>query len=290
MARTKAEIRAFLDSKVGHTCVDQSNSNLNGQCVCLIKNLLDFLGTPSPYAARGNAKDAGDNYIAQGLATSGRGWLTVCVNRTMGYIGGTYYGHIWVDLLNEANYESNGARALVTTKNTRPIAQAQQFINFDKWVIPESSGQMIIQNADNWYGRCNKTHVLIRGRELGREVFNSFVGKEFLAFVEACSDDPEADAVQGWQELGKLATNDNWRQQIYDLQAALKGKVSAEDLAAAKKQAVELQAQVDAATKKAEAAEQKAAALETEKIEAAKTGDLFKLWIGSILNALKGGK
>lgn len=138
MARTKSEVRAFLDSQVGHTCVDKSSAALNGQCVCLIKNLMEFLGVPNPYAARGNAKDAGDAYIRQGIGTAGRGWLTICVNRTMGYIGGVYYGHIWVDLLNEANYESNGARALVTTKNTRPIAQAQQYINFDKWITEDN--------------------------------------------------------------------------------------------------------------------------------------------------------
>lgn len=133
MARTKAEIRAFLDSKVGHTCVDKSDARLNGQCVCLIKNLMEFLGVPNPYGARGNAKDAGDAYIAQGIGTAGRGWLTVCINRSMG--GG--YGHIWCDLLNEANYESNGVIPLVTTKNTRPVQQAQQFVNFDKWIIEE---------------------------------------------------------------------------------------------------------------------------------------------------------
>jgi len=134
MARTKAEVRAFLDSLVGRTCVDKSSSALNGQCVCLIKNLMEFLGVANPYAARGNAKDAGDAYISQGIGTNGRGWLTVVVNRDMAVIGGVRYGHIWVDLLNEANYESNGARALVTTKNTRPISQGQQFVNFDKWV------------------------------------------------------------------------------------------------------------------------------------------------------------
>ena len=133
MAKTRQEIRNFLDSKVGHTCIDKSDAGLNGQCVCLIKSLMEFIGVGSPYAARGNAKDAGDTYIRQGIGVSGKGWLTIVVNRSMG--GG--YGHIWIDLINETNYESNGARALVTTKGTRPISQGQQFINFDKWVLPD---------------------------------------------------------------------------------------------------------------------------------------------------------
>ena len=282
--RTKAEVRAYLNSKVGHTCVDKSDARLNGQCVCLIKNLMEFLGVPNPYGARGNAKDAGDTYIAQGIGTPGRGWLTICVNRSMG--GG--YGHIWADLLDEGNYESNGAIALVTTKNTRPVAQAQQFINFDKWV--QGDNVMIIQNAENWYGRCNKTHWLIRGRELARSTFNTYVGRDFLHFVEDCSDDREADAVQNWQTVGKLAVQDNWQQQIYDLQKALKNAPSTAQVNEAKKQVVELQAQMAQATKKAEAAEKKSADMSQERIEAEKVGNAFMLWIGSILKNITGGK
>ncbi len=134
MARTKAEIRAFLDGQVGKIAPHPGYPDLNGQCVTLTKALMEFLGVPNPYAARGDAINAGDTYIRQGLGTEGRGWLTIVVNRDMGYIGGVHYGHIWIDLQNEANYEANGARALYTTKNTRPISQGQQFVNFDKWV------------------------------------------------------------------------------------------------------------------------------------------------------------
>lgn len=134
MARTKAEVRAFLNSKVGTIVPHPGIPDLDGQCVTLTKALMEFLGVPNPYAARGHAKDAGDTYIRQDIGEPGKGWLTIVVNRDMGYIGGVHYGHIWVDLAGEANYESNGNRALHTTKNTRPISQGQQFINFDKWI------------------------------------------------------------------------------------------------------------------------------------------------------------
>lgn len=133
MARTKQEVRNFLNGLVGDR-VNAKAGVYSGQCVSLTKALLEFLGVNDPYAARGDAKDAGDAYIRQGIGTAGRGWLTVCVNRDMGLINGVRYGHIWVDLKDEANYEQNGAQALYTTKNTRPVSQAQQFVNLDKWI------------------------------------------------------------------------------------------------------------------------------------------------------------
>jgi hypothetical protein len=148
MAKSKQEIRDFLNAQVGRK-VNTKCGSLNGQCVSLIKALMEFLGVSDPYGARGNAKDAGDTYIRQGIGKRGQGWLTICVNRNMG--GG--YGHIWVDLTNEANYEQNGARALSTTKNTRSISQAQQFVNFDQWVAsepapsPSPSGGRVPQNG-----------------------------------------------------------------------------------------------------------------------------------------------
>lgn len=101
---------------------------------------MNFLGVPNPYAARGNAKDAANTYVSQGIATNSDGWLRVCVNKNMGLIGGVYYGHIWIDLQGESNYEQNGRTALRVTKNTRPITQAQQIVNLDKWIKADLGG------------------------------------------------------------------------------------------------------------------------------------------------------
>lgn len=129
MARTKAEIEKFLNSRVGKR-VNSKAGKFNGQCVSFIKALFEFLGVEDPYASRGNARDAGDTYLRQNIAENGRGWLTVAVNRKMG--GGR--GHIWIQLKDGANYEQNGRTALRVTKNTRPLSQAQQLINLDKWI------------------------------------------------------------------------------------------------------------------------------------------------------------
>lgn len=133
MARTKSEVRAFLEKQVGQS-VNAKSAPYQGQCVSLIKALLEFLGAPNPYSARGNAKDVGDTLVRQGVAKNKDGWLRVVVNRNMGVIRGITYGHIWIDLAGEQNYEQNGARALRTTKGTRPYSQRQQVVNLDKYI------------------------------------------------------------------------------------------------------------------------------------------------------------
>ncbi len=216
MARTKAEVRAFLNSKVNTVVPHPGNYDLRGQCVTLIKALMEFLGVPNPYAARGDAKDAGDAYIRQGLGKPGTGWLTIVVNKDMGYINGVRYGHIWINLAGESNYESNGNRALVTTKNTRPFNQGQQFINFDQWIQED---EVKIGSGENWYWRFNRFHhQLVRNGDLPRSVFNQIVGLDAWKVLESWSDHPEADQLIRWQEIGQHADKDKWDQQIYGLQ------------------------------------------------------------------------
>lgn len=232
MARTKQEVRDFLNSQVGRVPQHPAPyQDLSGQCVTLIKVLMDFLGVPNPYAARGNAISVNDTLLRQGIANNGKGWLTIVVNRDMGYIGGVHYGHIWIDLAGESNFESNGARALYTTKNTRPIQQGQQFVNLDKYIIGD---EMPIPDADNYYWRYGqKLATFVRGRQLSRDEFRrALVGKSDLTAVEILSDDVEADRTQQAQEVGQLAIRDNWQQQIYNLQDALKGRPTPEQLAA----------------------------------------------------------
>lgn len=142
MSKTKQEIRNWLDSQIGKKVVCVDNRALDGQCVTLIKALLDFLGCPSAWQARGNATDVATNYVKAGIAKNGRGWLQVCVNHN--YAG--RLGHVWVDLSGETSYECNGAKALHVTKGTRGINQAQQIVNFDQWVNFDQPAQP----AGNW--------------------------------------------------------------------------------------------------------------------------------------------
>lgn len=79
---------------------------------------------------------------------------------------------------------------------------------------------MIIQNADNWYWRMNKVHMQIIGKEFPRSEFNWWVGKEFMSFVEAASDSPDAHPAQDAQQWA-LANRAAVEKQIADLKAAL---------------------------------------------------------------------
>jgi len=115
------------------------------------------------------------------------------------------------------------------------------------WLRPNKlttgdNNMAVIGSGENWYARLDKLHQQVRGRSLGRDVFNAFVGKDLLSFVEAVSDDKEADIVQNYQNVGAIAVKDKWQQQIYDLQAQTKSQQSALDEMG--KQIRELQAQI----------------------------------------------
>lgn len=291
MARTKAEIRAFLDSQVGRIPQHPApNQDLSGQCVTGIKVLMDFLGVPNPYAARGNAKDVGDTLIRQGIGTAGRGWLTVVVNRDMGYIGGVHYGHIWIDLLNEANYESNGARALYMTKNTRPLSQGQQFINLDQWV----RGDDDVMNDED----AKELYRLGLHREPENDqVWRNWVGRRFAEGARAFRGSNE------WLSQNHMVVFFNEREaQLNEARAQLSNAnnqlKAALDNDAADKTAIQ-----EAQTKAQQALDNLATvtnsfndvktqldqAKASEEL-AVKTGNAFTRWLGEQLNKILGGK
>jgi hypothetical protein len=89
--KTKQETINFLESKLGTKVPCKGNSSLDGQCVTLIKSLMEFLGVKDPYKTRGHAKDAINSYLSEGIADKGLGFISVFSNKNMG--GG--YGHIW---------------------------------------------------------------------------------------------------------------------------------------------------------------------------------------------------
>lgn len=98
-------------------------------------------------------------------------------------------------------------------------------------VITEGNGDMI-GSGDNWFARLNQLHQQLLGRPLSREVFNHFVGKDLLTFVETVSDHPETYAREAlettwetfyatWNTKKELSDRPT-KQQLDDLQAQLK--------------------------------------------------------------------
>lgn len=128
----------------------------------------------------------------------------------------------------------------------RVIAVDHNYNHVIGWGIPKGNasnvtpqgGEDVIVNDDNNYARANKTHLDLRGRPLDRSVFNAFVGKPWLTFIETCEDDPEADNWQHFASVGAVAVRDAWDKQIYSLQDQLKAANDA--LAAAKQKPVDL--------------------------------------------------
>lgn len=221
MARTKQEVRDFLNLLVGQM-VNEKCGIYNGQCVSLIKALLEFLGAPNPYAGRGNAKDVGDTLLRQGLAANSKGWLNVCINRDMGTLYeptlGKYvnYGHIWLDLTNEVNFEQNGNRALITTKNTRPISQAQQIVNLDQYI---TEGDTMESKVDRggletiWRGFLDRAPTDAEYKE--------YVGKNWATVLFTAIKSPEyKDRMAGLVKLVTV-TEPALRKQVKDLQAQI---------------------------------------------------------------------
>lgn len=133
--KTKQQVIDFLESKVGTTVVCVGNPSLDGQCVTLIKSLMEFLGVPNPYKARGHAKTVISAYLAEGIAEPGIGFLSVFSNKDMG--GG--YGHIWCNAGDGTYYESNGAKPLIVTKGKTYSFDA--VCNFDKYI--SQGGEMV---------------------------------------------------------------------------------------------------------------------------------------------------
>ena len=136
--RTKQEIIDFLESKVGTKVKCIGNPSLDGQCVTLIKSLMEFLGVPEPYKARGNAKDCIAKYLSEGIAKPGLGFMSVFSNKVMA----SGVGHIWCNA-GEGDgtyYESNGAKPLIVTKGK--TYSYDNVCNFDSYLQGGSMANM----------------------------------------------------------------------------------------------------------------------------------------------------
>jgi len=200
MSRTKQEVRDWLEKQINHTLSDPQG-NWSGECVTLIKCLMDFLGVPEPYAARGHAKDAANTYLDQGIASNGKGYLTICVNSTWG----NGYGHIWADLQDEHSYEQNGKVYHVVTKDTKKISSATQWVNFDKWIKEE---EVITKDQENVMS------FLATGDYPGVGYDYRFVGQPFSdAFVNFWND---VSQKTGLQKMAKDAQSQVTKPQVLD--------------------------------------------------------------------------
>ena len=294
--RTLTEVVNFLDGQVGKVPQHPAPyQDLSGQCVTGVKVLLDFLGVPNPYQARGNARDVGDALIRQGIGIEGKGSkLTIVINRDMGNIYepslGRYvkYGHIWMDVTNTANYESNGNRALYMTKNTRPITQGQQFINMDKWI----GGNEIMDEND-----ANALFFAAFHRRPGGNEAKQWVGLRVAKAAESIPNQPEwltQNHFIAFFQQRENQLNDAMRA-LTDANAKLKAALDndASDkkaIADAQKAAADASAQLTKVTEQYDKAKADYDAAKAREEQATATGNAFTRWLGEQLNKILGGK
>lgn len=143
------------------------------------------------------------------------------VTKNWGHVGVRLAdGRFWTD---GKFYQSVGTLMAFYLKNGNPSylgwGESLNGVPIVKSVTIEPMA--IIQDAPNWYARCNDTHWRINGEELSRAAFLSFVNKEFLYFVETISALKSAATTQEWQNTGKVAVQDNWEGQIHNLNKEL---------------------------------------------------------------------
>lgn len=199
------------------------------QCIALDAWYLEELGYSTPIMPGYNAIDVwtknplnlekvvgpqpGDIFFANQKGPDGVNYGHTGIVVTFASAGFYSIDQNWVNANIDANGGSSAARVF------HPFSFAVGYLrpNYNQ------GGEEMIQDLDNEYGRWNKIGYQIRGRNLTRDEFRQYaVGKSWLNAMEILSDSPEADAATHSQELGQLATKDNWQNQIYTLQGQVK--------------------------------------------------------------------
>ena len=291
-----------------------ADGDLTGQCVTLVKWFMaEMCSVPNPFAARGDARYVGDNLVAQGLATV----VPAGQQREGDVVVYKYgqYGHIGILLSGGRFFQENantaGAQRRVLADGTVVYSStivplysslggaAPSFYRLKSYVGNVAGGdEGVIGNTDNEYARWRQLGVQVRGRVMGRDEFvAAAVGRTWLAAIEILSDDAEAVRTQQAQEVGQIAVNDNWQQQIYDRMAerdaAYKNIADLQkqivDLGSrpTQKQLDDLTASVAAAKKEAEDAEAALKQAQDQQAADTATGNSFLRWLGGILGKLK---
>lgn len=277
---TNVNADAYANARIG-IFFPGNPRTLDGQCVSLVKWFLqEMTSVPAPQAARGHAMDYGNNLVAQGHAVEVGASQRLPGDIVVWQRDGGGYGHIGILLTGDRIFEQNvnvggsatmrvpqgdGTYATVYASRIDGLYDnwrigSPRFYRVNTYVGNVKKEEDMIPDTDNYYFRYGqKTASQIRGRQLSRAEFRQhIVGRTGTNALEILSDDPEADKVQRWQEVGKLAVTDNWQQQIYDLQKQLTGTVSKADLEAAR-------ATINDMTAKLASAEATAAAALAEK-------------------------
>ena len=139
------------------------------------------------------------------------------------YQNGIQYGHVAVYVPGKgfysSPYKSTQTHAVLPSISEVERIYGCKYVGWSEDIsnVRVAGGNMI-PDADNYYWRYGQNLAMkLRGRELSRDEFRQhIVGKTDLQAIELLSDDPEAVVAQNWQNVGKIAVQDNWEKQIND--------------------------------------------------------------------------
>lgn len=191
--KTKQEVIQFLESKVGTKVKCVGNASLDGMCVTLIKAVMEFIGVPDPYKARGHAKTCISAYINEGIAKQGTGFLTVFSNKNMG----AGYGHVWCNAGdgNGEFYESNGVKALTVTKGK--TYSYDMVCNFDQYITDNTYRGYDLTNKDSMKVTVDDHIRVVEGQLVDKSQYEAIKGQ--LSEVKTQNDNlsSELGAVRG---------------------------------------------------------------------------------------------
>ncbi|MBM4644758.1 hypothetical protein GS464_20070 [Rhodococcus hoagii] len=207
------------------------------QAVQFNKNYNGTLGWCLDYVQMGYGIGGG---ASTGGVSAWDSWSRICKKKHANYLfpknvvipvwfsgtwNGNYYGHVAVlntatgEVYTSPYFKQRGHEvyasldALIAT-----FRGAMPDIQFVGWsediagvqVIKEVESMAIIQNTDGWFGELWDLYKRYTGKDISRQIFNSYVGKDFYEFVLDVKRIPESKKGMEWQALGKKAEKEGW--------------------------------------------------------------------------------
>lgn len=269
-------LEQFKQWAIGQGQVATPANTYLGECVSLVQQYINKV-YGIPFQARGHAKDWATN--ANVLSYFDR--VSSPQAGDIGISGATAsnpYGHIWIYLTPSTILEQNGR---VSRRVSTGGAYANPIAILRRKGTPQG-GQDMMNQGENEYGRANKLHRQVRGRDLPRDIFNQLAGKTtWLRYIEILSDDKEADLRTQAGDVGAVAVRDNWQGQITTLQ---------KQFADATKVATELQTRLAASDNTTKALTEKVDALNKRVTELDNPDNIVvsRSWFNTLFDKLKG--
>lgn len=137
-------------------------------------------------------------------------------------VGGFHFNNAVVTQVSSDAVNGNYVRVQADGASWVYLHLSKQLVTVGQ--VLQGADMATIPDQDNYYWRYGQDLAMrLRGRQLSRDEFRKYiVGQTDLRAIEILSDDPEAQTVQHWQDVGQVAVRDKWDEQIYTLLDQLK--------------------------------------------------------------------